>query len=359
MGAWLYDWVMTKLVYTESELFAEHDYAAPHIVDGVRMHGGFGADGKYQPPRALIREEALAHWASALNERGGTLMDADASLLSGIRLPNTAQYRVLLRHGLGETFWNSLTITGKIEAKGRILAEMEFPHLQPFIIEDISEMAIGHLNAGLLKAHGIDEGGDPQATGPDHVDAVGAHDVMWFVARDLAFGRNAFPDVEPPERIARDEDGQRWLAEVHPALEGVVSFLMNLLMIEFRAEIGFATTQEVLRTPELFTDRRELAEEAADLVGRIRTDEEIHVRSLRLYLGELRSVTFKTTDGGSVSGALVIDRFWEGLVRWATVEQPPLAAAQQMELIEARIRQHADGEAILAEFLAASEFVTA
>ena len=40
----------------------------------------------------------------------------------------------------------------------------------------------------------------------------------------------------------------------------------------------------------------------AEIVERIRTDEAIHVRSLNLYLGELRSVDFHTLDGGSVGG---------------------------------------------------------
>ena len=172
-------------------------------------------------------------------------------------------------------------------------------------------MAIGHLNAGLLKANGVDEGGWPGQA----ADAPGAHDVMWFVARDLAFGECAYPDAAPPDNIARPEAGRRWMPEVPPAVEGMFSFLMNLLMIEFRAEIGFASSQEILRTPDLFVDRREQAEEAAELIGRIRTDEEIHVRSLRLYLGEMASVTFRTVDGATIAGRELIDRYWADLVR--------------------------------------------
>ena len=78
---------------------------------------------------------------------------------------------------------------------------------------------------------------------------------------------------------------------------------MNLLVIEFRAEIGFAATQAILRTPDLFVDRRAQAAEAAEIVDRIRADEDIHVRSLRLYLGECASVTFRTVDDGTIAGA--------------------------------------------------------
>ena len=338
---------MAQLVYTRDELLRDHEFVRPHVVAGRRMHGGFLADGRYQPPRALVREPALDAWEAALRDRGGELFAADSTLLDGERVPSVEQSKSLIRNGLGESFWNTLTITGKIEAKGRILADAVFPDLQPAIVEDVSTMAIGHLNDGLLHAHGIDEGGEP-------AEGIGGHDEMWFVARDLAFGAGAYPDVDPPENIARPEAGKRLMPEVSPAVEGVLSLLMNLLVIEFRAEIGFASTQEILRTDDLFVDRRAQAEEAAEIVGRIRRDEEIHVWSLRLYLGELEAVTFHTVDGGTISGHELIGRFWNGLVHWATVEQPPLAAAQQRELLAARIAQHPEAERVLAEFAAAA-----
>ena len=92
------------------------------------------------------------------------------------------------------------------------------------------------------------------------------------------------------------------------------------------------------------------AELAAEIIGRIRVDEEIHVRSLNIYLGELRSVTFRTAEGGTVGGAELIDRFWSGLVHWATVDQPKLVAERQYEEIKERILAHEDGARILAEF---------
>ncbi|MFP5322165.1 MAG: hypothetical protein ACLGIC_10010 [Acidimicrobiia bacterium] len=337
---------MTTLRYTRDELMTDHDYAEPHLVAGRRMHGGFLADGTYVPPRTKVRQPAVDAWTEALRARGGDVLDADASLLDGARLPNVEQQRVLLRNGLGESFWNSLTIIGKIEAKGRLLADITFPDLQDVIVEDISEMAIGHLNEGLLVAHGLDEGGLPE-------QGIGGHDEMWFAARDLAFGEGAFPDVEPPESIARPDD-QRRIPELPGEIEGLVSFLANLLIIEFRAELGFSETQAVLRTPDLWGDRAAQAEEAADIIGRIRTDEEIHVSSLRLYLGEIRSCTFRTVDGGTIGGAEVIDRFWDDLVKWAVVDKPALEADQQRTVLEGRIRQHPEADRVLAEFDAAA-----
>lgn len=338
---------MTKLTYSREELLSEHDYAAEHVVAGRRMHGGMSVDDAYQPPRSLGRVAALDAWTNALGARGGAIFDAHSSLLDGARTPTVAQSLVLLRHGLGETFWNSLTITGKIEARGRLLAEIDFPDLQPYIVDDICEMAIGHLNRGLLYAHGIDEGGQPDI-------GIGGHDEMWFAARDLAFGPGAYPDVEPPENISRPEAGRRFMPEVSPAVEGLLSLLMNLLIIEFRAEIGFAATQAVLRTPDLFADRRAEAELAAEIVGRIRTDEEIHVSSLQLYLGELCTVRFRTMADGEIAGSELINRFWGGLVTWATTEQPRQLSQAQQALIEERIQRAEDAERILVEFSAAA-----
>jgi hypothetical protein len=330
-------------IYSEAELFSDAPPARPHEVRGHRLHGGFDAAGRYVPPRSLGRNAAIAAWTAALRERGGELFAADASLLAGPRMPNVAQQQLLLREGIGTPFWNSLTTTGKIEGRGRILAEMRFPDLQNIVSVDISTRAIGHLNKGLLKAHGIDEGGEPER-------GVGGHDVMWFVARDLAFGPDAYPDVEPPASISRPEAGRRWMPELAPEYESLLSFLMNLLIIEFRAEIGFANTQAILRTPDLFPGRRAEAEEAAEIVERIRRDEEIHVTSLRLYLGELRELELRTVDGGTVSGAEVIDRFWSGLVHWATVEQPRIAAETQYAELRPLILAHPEGTRILAEF---------
>ncbi len=339
---------MSRLAYSESELLSDPSFARLHVVKGRRLHGGFDASGNYVPPRSMGRNTALNAWTEALGRRGGTLFAADARLLSGPRLPNVAQQRLLLREGIDAPFWNSLTITGKIEGRGRILAEMQFPELQDIVLEDVSEMAIGHLNKGLLRAHGIDEGGEPSR-------GIGGHDVMWFVARDLAFGPDAYPDVAPPDNIARPEAGKRWMPEIAQPYEGLLSFLMNLLIIEFRAEIGFAITQQILRTAELFTERRDQAEQAAEIVDRIRADEEIHVRSLRLYLGELRALKIRTLDGGAIAGKDLIDRFWTGLVRWATVEQPFLAAREQQQILEPVILAHPYGRRILDEFNALSD----
>ena len=336
---------MSQLVYTREELLRSHDYARPHVIAGHQLHGGFDEEGCYVSPRALVRAPAIEAWTESLRARGGDLLDADSSLLGGIRYPNEAQQKMLLLEGLRQTFWNNLTITGLIEGRGRMLAEVTFPDFQEIVEEDISGMGIGHLNKGLLFAHGIDEGGEPDK-------GIGGHDVMWFALRDLAFGETDFPEPGVPERIGRPEARKREAPEIPEAYEQTLMFLLNLLLIEFRAELGFSLTERMLKDPELFLDRRAEAEEAAVVVNRIRTDEEIHVKSLRLYLGELASVHLKTVSGGRKPGSEVIDHAWQRIVHWATVEQPKLAAAESRKMLSERILKHADGERILEKFLA-------
>jgi hypothetical protein len=331
------------LTYTPEELLGEHAYAAPQVIAGLRCHGGFDAAGRYVSPRTLGRAEACERWAEALRARGGEPFGADASLLEGVRFPTPAQQRVLLGHGLARSFWNSLTIIGKIEARGRVLADLRFPEFQDVVADDISGWALGHLNRGMLRAHGLDEGGEPER-------GIGGHDAMWFALRDLAFGRDAFPDVEPPARIGRDAQG-RELPDLPAPHEQAILFLMNLLIIEFRAELGFAFTEDVLRDPALFADRRARADEAAHVVGRIRQDEEIHTASLCLYLGELRACTLRTAKGLRRGGEL-LDPIWDRMVHWATVEQPRLAADEERARLARYVLSHPDGEAILAEVLA-------
>lgn len=337
-----------RLRYTREELLRSHDYATAQLEAGHRLHGGFDAEGRYVPPRSLVRGPALDAWTEALRARGGAPLRADASLLAGVRYPNAAQQKLLLEEGLGQTFWNLLTITGAIEARGRVLAELAFPELGDALVEDVSSRAVGHLNRGLLAAHGLDEGGEPER-------GIGGHDVMWFAVRDLAFGETGFPFPEIPQNISRPEAGAPRIPAIPLPIERTVDFLCNLLLIEFRAERIFSLAQQLLRDPQLFRARRAEAEHAARLVDRIRDDEAIHVRSLCLYLGELRSLHFRTQGGGSLPGGEVVDPLWRGVVRWATVDQPPLAAAQQRAVLHARIAQHPDAARVLREFEALAD----
>ncbi len=339
---------MNPFNYNREELLSEHDYTTFQEESGRRLHGGFDAEGRYISPRMGVRGPAIENWTRSLRESGGDLMQTDASLLDGIRYPNFAQSKLLLQEGLGQSFWNSLTITGHIEAQGQILAEMQFPDFQRVIVEDIGGMAVGHLHKGMLEAHGLDEGGEKSK-------GIGGHDEMWFALRDLAFGEVDYPEPEVPENIARPESDEEEAPLIDEGYHRVIQFLLNLLLIEFRAERAFALAEGLLRDPELFRDRRAKAEHAAVIVDRIRQDEAVHVESLKLYLGEIRHLTFKTLSGTELRGASLVDDFWKVLTRWATVEQPRLSAQREREMYYERISQHAESERVRRAFDALEE----
>jgi hypothetical protein len=193
----------------------------------------------------------------------------------------------------------------------------------------------------------MDEGGAP-GTG------LGAHDEMWFALRDLALGRDSWPMPEVPASISRPE-AERLFPMLPEPVEGMLALLMNVLLIEVRAEKVFSSAQDLLSRPELFSRPTEDVIMAHTLVERIRIDEAVHVDYLQLVLSELRHMTFLTTNGDELAGAAVIDPAWQKIVHWHGVENPRLAREQQMPLMRDRILTHVDGEELLACFEAQAE----
>ena len=317
------------LRYDRDSLMRSHAYVRPHEAAGYRLHGGFVADGTYVSPRTLVRWPAVRAWRAALETRGWPLIEASGALLKRPGYPTFAQHRLLLGEGLGQTLWNSLTVTGVIEGRGQGLCNVIAPDLQRLIDEPLGETAVGHLNLGLLYAHGADEGGDP------NVPEEGAHDAMWFAARDLVFGKNAYPLPETPASISREVDG-REMAMLPEGLEQLIKFLMNVLMIEIRAESFFSLCCRLFREPDLFRDRRAEAELAALMVERIREDEQVHVGYLQVAISELRSFTWKLP-GGPVSGAAIIDPVWARLVEWHGSAEREIAAARTRAALVAQL----------------------
>jgi hypothetical protein len=342
---------MARVVFSRDDLMAEHPYARPQIEAGYRLHGGFDATGTYVSPRTLKRWPAVEAWQAQLKARGQPIIDASTRLLKRAAYPGIDQQKLLLGHGMGETLWNALTITGVIEARGRALCDATAPDFQAIIEEDVSGTSIGHLNKGLLYAHGLDEGGNPAA-------GEGGHDAMWFAVRDALFGKDAYPLPEVPASIARPEIG-RLMPMIDKVYEEWILLLMNVLMIEVRAEAFFSFCTNLMRSPDVFRDRRAAAMHAAELVERIRTDEAIHVAYLQTFVSELRSFTIKTLDGGRIKGAQMIDPIWEGMIHWHSVTQADFSREQSREAIVARIKKRADAPALLAQFDAAEHKVAA
>ena len=332
---------MAQLTYTRDEILADGPYAKPHVEAGYKLHGGFDETGTYVSPRTARRWEAIQAWNASLKERGWPLIDASQKLLTHGHYPSTQQEKVLLNYGIGQPLWNGLTITGVIEARGRALCDFTAPDFQDILEEDLSETGVGHINKGLFYAHGLDEGGDPAS-------GIGAHDAMWFAVRDMVFGKEAYPLPEIPESISRPVEG-RELPDISPELEGTIKLMMDVLMIEVRAEDFFAFCQSVMRDPDNFKDRRKEAELGAEIVERIRTDEAVHVAYLQTLLSELRSFHFKTVRG-SVLGADLLDPLWERMIDWHANTRWQLSREQSRDAIRALIKDRPDGEQIWGEF---------
>ncbi len=334
---------MAELIYSREALLEEDAYAKPHEAAGYRLHGGFDATGNYVSPRTKNRWPAVKAWQAALKKQGLPLIDADQALLKRGTYPNVDQQKLLLANGFGQTLWNSLTVTGVIEARGQALCHFAAPDFQDIIVEDISDTCTGHLHKGLLYAHGMDEGGDPDD------DTLGAHDAMWFAARDQVFGKDCYPVPEIPDSISRPDEGPPF-PQIDPGFGQLLMLLMNVLMIEVRAEAFFSFCCEVFRDPDNFPAKRDAAELAATMVERIREDEAIHVAYLQTTISEMRGFTFKTVDGGTIKGADMIDPVWEKMVVWHGETQFDLARERtHQELIET-LKQSPQGAAIISEF---------
>jgi hypothetical protein len=331
-----------KLTYSTDEILAEHPYARPNTFGARRLHGGYDSAGVYISPRTLGRWPAIEAWRANFLAKGGELIDASTRILHAPHYPNLAQMKLLLQNGVTLPLWNSLSTTGIIEGRGKMLANITVPDFQAIVEDDISETATAHLNKGLFIAHGLDEGGDGKSD-------VGAHDQMWYLVRDLALGENAHPIPEIPERSGRPGSDGREMPQIPAPYEMLLKQLMNILMIEIRAERGFAFNLELLRDPEVLQDRRDKAEQAAAIVEQIRQDEAPHVAYLQLFISELRALRFKAP-GGPVEGRSFIDPVWARIVAWNADNVPKSQRQSSRELVARCLAARRDGSALLKRF---------
>ena len=334
-----------KVQWTQKEIEAHHDYAQPHVEVGLVLHGGFDAAGHYIPPRTLHRLTAVENWQQQLAAQGVDFIQANISLLKEDSYPNPEQQKLLLRRGMGQTLFNSLTNIGRTEAKGAVIGTIPVPDFQSIIAEDISGTCLGHLDKGLFTSHGWDEGGMPDKK-------VGAHDQMWFAARDLLWDPGTY-DL-PPEAAGGPPggDGQRTMPLIPEHHERVIRFMMMVLMIEIKAYRGFAFNEDIMRDPQFFTDRRDKAEKAADIIARIRLDEDVHVAYLQTALTEFRNFTIKTVDGTEVPGSEVFDEPWEKFRHQSGVIQPQQMRQEMEVIMQKRILEEPSGKEIFEEYKA-------
>ena len=128
----------------------------------------------------------------------------------------------------------------------------------------------------------------------------------------------------------------------------LIKQLMNVLLIEIRAERSFEFNVNLMRDTEAFTDRRADADRAAGIVDQIRQDEASHVAYLQLFISELRPLHFKTADG-VVEGKTFIDPVWAKIVAYGGARRrsrrpsarPRASLSRNLPEVEARRRDPA------------------
>jgi hypothetical protein len=292
------------------ELLQSHAFDRPHEAGGRRFHGGFDSLGRYRSPRTRWRRPAITAWARQLKAEGQTLLRCPASLFGTSSYPSAAQQAYLLEHGLGRPFYDALTRTAEVECKAGRLRAMQGPDFRALVQQEIDQRALGHLDHGLLAAHGLDEAGDPATP------TMGGHDQMWLTARDMLFDGQEYETTEGIIESASVSSGmfERQFQRIPQSIELALRFFMNVLLSEIRAESMFDFCDKLLARHDVFGDRPGARQEARMLIHRIRCDEISHVGYLRVMLSELRAMRWTTEDGGTIDGREVIDPLWETML---------------------------------------------
>jgi hypothetical protein len=124
---------------------------------------------------------------------------------------------------------------------------------------------------------------------------------------------------------------------------------MNVLMIEIRAERGFAFNVALMRDADAFPARRADAARAAVIIDQIRQDEASHVAYLQLFISELRGFHFRTP-AGLVEGRSFIDPVWAKIVAWNSDDVPRIQREATRALVGASAKALPDTAAFLARF---------
>jgi hypothetical protein len=346
----------TKLEYSREELLAEHPYARRLEREGVRFHGGLDAAGAYLSPRSLHRRDAIAAWSGALAAAGRPTEAMRFERPLAEFFPSVGQAKLLLRSGAQGAMTRILTLIGITEGFGndglRALPPVEFAK---HFVEPIDGTALAHLFGGLLEAHGADEAGQGGEAG---------HDAMWYAIRDAALDHPTItPDmyenlpIAPPpgyagpakasaEAMGPGDLAQRLFPTLDPLVEIELSVFAQILFIELVAYGTFAWAREVLADSACSA----APEFAPWMVDCIQQDEGLHVGYLQCVLSEARARTLRTTDGGALPGARVVDAICDKIIRTQTGGRRDRLLAYRMRQIREELAEHRDGERILAEF---------
>ncbi|WCO66273.1 hypothetical protein PO878_17365 [Iamia majanohamensis] len=345
-----------RLRYTRDELLADPPFVTRIERDGVLLHGGYDAEGRYLPPRSTFRVPAIAAWSEQLASAGAPSRVIEPDAVDRAFVPNTEQAKMLLRNGATGAMTRILTLIGVVEGFGndgiKLIPEMD---LQEFVVEPLDETCLGHLFDGLLEAHGNDEAGRGDEAG---------HDQMWFAVRNAALADPPVtldmfenlpiappPGYQGPAKPAPEAitvggmlDGLR--EDVAPELQLLVRAMVQILVIELLAYHTFAWASEVLGDPTCSAD----AEFARATIDHIRTDEDIHVGYLQCGLAELATLTVRTTDGGTIAGADLVDAACRSALANQTGARFDRILEYRLAQVRAELAAHSDGERLTAEF---------
>ena len=299
---------------------------------------------------------AIAAWTDQLAATGQVSLVIEPDAVDQAFVPNTEQAKMLLRNGATGAMTRILTLIGVVEGFGndgiKLIPDID---LQQFVIEPIGETCLGHLFKGLLEAHGNDEAGRGDEAG---------HDQMWFAVRNAALADPPVtldmfenlpiappPGYQGPAKAAPEAitvggmlDGLR--DDVAPEVQLLVRAMVQILVIELLAYHTFAWASEVLGDPTCSAD----AEFARATIDHIRTDEDIHVGYLQCALAELATMTVRTTDGGSITGAELVDDACQSALANQTGARFDRILDYRLAQVRAELAAHADGERLTAEF---------
>jgi len=319
---------MTALEFSFDDLMSDDTFEEPLVAGGVRCHGGY-VDGEYVSPRVKVRRPAIDGWRGRLAAEGAPLVYVPARYVPP-NYPNYPQAKFLLKEGVIEPVTRALTIIAIIEGFGARIREVQIPDLAREVKEDVAGTALAHLGSGLFEAHARDEAG--------HRDQ-GGHKQMWEAARDLGLAKPHVPGDVLLRLMTGTVRGER--ARLFPALsermEGMITMMTNVLVVETFADNTFAWAQQLLGDPEVSAD----AERAAHLINCVARDEVAHVDYLAVALSELRARTLVGEGGVELPGHEVVDAIFRRQLRGMATERP----RQSRDRVQAEIRQAIADEA--------------
>lgn len=300
-----------KLEWTRDELLADAHYDEPLIAGGVRCHGGFSA-GRYVSPRTRNRGPAIQAWQARLRSEGQPLLHLPAEYVPP-HYPNYPQAKLLLQEEVRDPITRSLTIISIVEGFGARIRDLPLPDLRGEVVEDVAGTALAHLGEGLFEAHARDEAGFRDQ---------GGHKQMWEAARDLGLAKPEIPeDVLLAMMMGGRPRGERkrLFPELSSRLEGAITMMASVMVVEIFAEDVFEWAKQLLGDPEVSADPRG----ARALVEHIQADEAPHVEYLRTALSELRARTLRSADGKrQLEGATVIDAIFAAQLRGIASTRP-------------------------------------